>query len=148
MDRKFNKTNTVLMFSLAVFIIFVGYLVIKAAGRGGYVLDREDVIEFFSEKINEVSPEKPILGGKWVVSRFRFIDKNNVYVEYEDGHIARAFLLTLTKTMGSVPDYRIVGFFEPGPLGYRTLAGEDPQSGQPQEIYEYNETAKKWIRVN
>ncbi|MBI2454062.1 MAG: hypothetical protein HYV54_00585 [Parcubacteria group bacterium] len=143
-----NKTNAVLMFSLAIFVVLVGYLVIREAGQGGYALNRDDVIKFFSEKINEVSPEKPVLGGRWFVSRFRFVDKNNVYVEYEDGHVTRAFLLTLTKTSGSVPDYRIVGFFEPGALGYKLLAGEDATKGQPQEIYEYNETAKKWLKVN
>ena len=45
----------------------------------------------FTDKINEVSPEKAVLGGSWHVSRFRFVDDKNVYIEYEDGHIARAF---------------------------------------------------------
>ncbi len=148
MNRNFNKTNAVLMVSLAVFVIFVGILIFKEAGQGSYEIDREDVIKFFSEKINEVSPEKSAGGGRWVATRFRFIDKSNVYVEYEDGSITRAFLLTLTQTVGSVPDYRIIGFFEPGPLGYKLLAGEDVASGQPQEIYEYNETARKWVKVN
>ena len=145
-----NKTNAVLISSFIVFFIFVGYMVFKEASRDGYNynLDREDVIEFFTQKINEVSPEPPVLGGKWLVTRFRFVDGNMVYVEYEDGHIARAFLLTLTKTVAMAPDYRIVGFFEPGPLGYKLLAGEDSAAGQPQEIYEYNETVSKWIKVN
>ena len=136
------------MTSLAVFIVFVGVLVFKEAGGGDYEIDREDVIMFFSERINEISPEKTALGGKWIVSRFRFVDINNVYVEYEDGHIARAFLLTLTKTVGSVPDYKIIGFFEPGPLGYKLLAGEDTTLGRPQEIYEYSQTVGKWVKVN
>ncbi|MBI4119046.1 MAG: hypothetical protein HY452_02170 [Parcubacteria group bacterium] len=145
-----NKTNTVLISSFIVFFIFVGYMVFKEAGRDGYDynLDREDVIEFFTQKINEVSPEPPVLGGKWLVTRFRFAGGNTVYVEYEDGHIARAFLLILTKTVATAPDYRIIGFFEPGPLGYKLLAGEDSAIGRPQEIYEHNETAGKWIKVN
>ena len=145
-----NKTNAVLISSFIVFFIFVGYMVFKEASRDGhsYNLDKEDVVEFFTQKINEVSPEPPVLGGKWLVTRFRFVDGNMVYVEYEDGHIARAFLLTLTKTVAMAPDYRIVGFFEPGPLGYKLLAGEDSVAGQPQEIYEYNETVGKWIKVN
>ena len=148
MVKNFNKTNAVLIVSLLLFLAFVGYLVFTEAGRDGYNLDRADVIEFFTQRINEVSPEPAVLGGKWFVTRFRFVDKNNVYVEYEDGHIARAFLLTLTKKVGSAPDYRIVGFFEPGPLGYKLLAGEDAAVNQPQEVYEYNETAGKWLKVN
>ena len=156
MVRNFNKTNAVLVVSLIVFFVFVGYLVFKESTRDGYNLDRADVMEFFTQKINEVSPERPALGGQWLVTRFRFVNPERsrvvdtplVYVEYEDGHINRAFLLTLTRAVGSVPDYRIVGFFEPGPLGYKLLAGEDAAVNQPQEIYEYNETAKKWLRVN
>ena len=130
-------------------MVFVGYLIFKQAeGGGSSSLVKGDVIKFFTESINEVSPEKPVLGGKWFVTRFRFVDKNNVYVEYEDGHIARAFLLTLSKSGGSVPDYKIVGYFEPGPIEFKLLSGEDTEKGKPQEIYEYNETAKKWVKVN
>lgn len=143
-----SKTNFVLLSSLVLFAGFAGYLVFKEARRDNYSLERSDVIEFFTSKINEISPDKPVLGGKWLVTRFRFVDKNNVYVEYEDGHIARAFLLTVTKSVGAAPDYRIVGYFEPGPLGYKILAGEDALKDRPQEIYEYNETTKRWIRVN
>ena len=109
-----------------MFVLFVAFMVVRESGYGrAFVLDKNDVIEFFSEKINEVSPEKPVLGGRWLTTRFRFAGANSVYVEYEDGHIARAFLLSLNRGVGSVPDYKIAGFFEPGPLGYKLLAGED-----------------------
>ncbi len=143
-----NKTHSVLIFSLVMFMVFVGYLIFKQASGGSSSLVKGDVIKFFTESINEVSPEKPVLGGKWIVTRFRFVGDKNVYVEYEDGHIARAFLLSLTKTAGSIPDYKIVGYFEPGPMEFKLLSGEDTEKGKPQEIYEYNETAKKWIKVN
>ena len=144
-----NKTHSVLIFSLVVFMVFIGYLIFKQANSGGVsTLVKGDVISFFTERINDISPEKPVLGGKWFVTRFRFVEDNNVYVEYEDGHIARAFLLSLTKTTGSVPDYKIVGYFEPGPMEFKLLSGEDTQKGKPQEIYEYSETAKKWVQVN
>jgi hypothetical protein len=146
---KIKKENIILIGSLILFMFFVGYLVFKEANRGGsVVLERDDVIKFFTERINDISPEKPVLGGKWFVTRFRFVGSSNVYVEYEDGHIARAFLLTLSKFTGASPDYRIVGFFEPEPMGYKLLAGEDTVKGQSQEIYEYNQTVGKWIKVN
>jgi hypothetical protein len=144
-----NKTHSVLIFSLVLFMVFVGYLVYKQAS-GGVVssLVKNDVISFFTERINDVSPEKSVLGGKWFVTRFRFVGDDHVYVEYEDGHIARAFLLSLTKTTGSIPDYKIVGYFEPGPIEFRLLSGEDTQKGKTQEIYEYSDTVKKWVQVN
>lgn len=148
MNKNFNKTNAVLMVSLSFFIVLVGYTIFKEASGGGSSLNRADVIKFFSEKINEISPDKPESGGRWVVSRFRFVDKNDVYVEYGDGHMSRVFLLSLTKTVGSAPYYKIVGFFEPEPLGYKLLAGEDSFKDKPQEIYEYNQTVGQWVRVN
>ena len=146
--KNLRRENIILIASLAVFMFFVGYLVFQQARQGDLVLNQNDVINFFSSKINEVSPEKPVSGGNWAVKRFRFVDTNNVYVEYGDGQTKRAFLLTLNKTVGTVPDYKILGYFEPGQLEYKLLAGEDSAKGKPQEIYEYNDDAKKWLKVN
>ncbi len=137
-----------MLFFIVLLCVFVGFLIFKESRRDNLALNRDDVIKFFSERINELAPERPTEGGKWIVARFRFVDKNNVYVEYEDGYTARAFLLGLTKTVGTAPDYKIMGYFEPEPLGYKLLAGEDVAAGRPQDIYEYNETGKKWLRVN
>src|SRR3989344_5187851 len=148
MLKRIKREDFVLLFFIVLFCAFVGFLIFKEPRRDNLALNREDVIKFFSERINELAPERPSESGKWVVTRFRFIDKNNVYVEYKDGHVVRAFLLGLTKTVGTAPDYKIMGYFEPGPLGYKLLAGEDPSKDKPQEIYEYNETAEKWLKVN
>ncbi|MDP3764123.1 MAG: hypothetical protein Q8Q95_00680 [bacterium] len=148
MDKKFNRTNAVLLASFCVFVFFVGVLIFQQARGSDYTLNRSDVIKFFTEKINEIAPDKPVSDGKWSVTRFRFVNENNVYVEYEDGHITRAFLLSLEKKIGSTPDYKIIGFFEPGALGYTLLAGEDRFKDKPQEVMEYNQTVGKWIKVN
>jgi hypothetical protein len=148
MNNKFNRTNIILLASFCIFVFFVSYLVFKQARGSDYSLNRDEVISFFTEKINEISPERSVLGGKWNVTRFRFVDSKNVYVEYEDGHVARAFLLSLEKKVGSTPDYKILGFFEPSPLGYTVLAGEDTLKNKPQEIFEYNQTVGRWIKVN
>ncbi len=137
-----------MLFFIVLFCAFVGFLILKESNGTNLALNRDDVIKFFSERINDISPEKPVEGKIWLVKRFRFVDSSNVYVEYEDGYATRAFLLGLTKTAGTAPDYKITGYFEPEPLGYKLLAGEDPSKDKPQEIYEYNETAKKWLRVN
>ena len=146
--KNLKRENVILVASLIFFMFFVGYLVFQQARQGDLVLNQNDVINFFSTKINEVSPEKPVSGGKWAVKRFRFVDASNVYVEYGDGQVKRAFLLSLNKTVGTVPDYKILGYFEPGQLEYKLLAGEDPAKGKPQEIYEYNGDTKKWLKVN
>ena len=154
--KHIKREDLVLVTFVIVFAVFVAFLVFREARRDNFVLNRDDVIKFFAEKINEVSPEPAIVGGKWMVTRFRFVypersrgvDTDAVYIEYKDGHIARAFLLTVAPSAGAAPEYKIIGFFEPGPLGYKLISGEDTLKGQPQEIYEYNETAKKWIRVN
>ncbi|MDP3800044.1 MAG: hypothetical protein Q8Q90_01335 [bacterium] len=148
MNKNFNRTNAVLLASFCIFVFFVGVLIFQQARGSDYTLNRGDVIKFFTERINEVSPEKSVLGGSWHITRFRFVNENNVYVEYEDGHIARAFLLSLEKKVGSTPDYKIIGFFEPSSLGYTLLAGEDKFKDKPQEIMEYNQTVGKWIKVN
>lgn len=149
MNTKYKKENIILMGTLVVFVFFVTYMVFRQANQGsGSSLDRNQAISFFSGKINEIAPEKPSLGGTWHIIRFRFTGDNNVYVEYEDGHNARAFLLTIDSSVGATPNYRIIGFFEPGQLEYKILAGENPYKGQPQDIYEFNETAQKWVKVN
>ncbi|MBI4120527.1 MAG: hypothetical protein HY454_03630 [Parcubacteria group bacterium] len=163
--KNIKREDLVLITFVIVFVVFVAFLVFREANRSSFVLEREDVIKFFAENIAQVSPEPPVLGGRWAVNRFRFvnpellesssesrfvegIDTDAVYIEYEDGHIARAFLMTVAPAAGAAPEYKIIGFFEPGPLGYKLISGEDPLRGQPQEIYEYNETGRKWIKVN
>ncbi len=146
--KRIKREDFVLLFFIVLFCALVGFLILKESRRDNLALNRDDVIKFFSERINDISPEKPVEGEKWLVKRFRFVDSSNVYVEYEDSYTARAFLLGLTKTTGTAPDYKITGYFEPEPLGYKLLAGEDPVKDKTQEIYEYNETARKWLKVN
>ena len=146
--KPIKREDLVLITFVIVFVALAAFLVFREANRSSFVLEREDVIKFFAENIAQVSPEPPVLGGKWLAVRFRFVDKSNVYIEYEDGHIARAFLFTIAPAAGAAPEYKIIGFFEPGPLGYKLISGEDPLKGQPQEIYEYNQTMGKWIKVN
>jgi|GEM_PF-2914020 len=43
---------------------------------------------YLKEHISELSPEKEVLGGKFYITQFHFIDDQHVDVDYEDGHIA------------------------------------------------------------
>lgn len=46
------------------------------------------VAEYIRENINELSPDKAVLGGTFMVESIDFEDPNNCTVAYEDGHIA------------------------------------------------------------
>lgn len=112
-------------------------------------ISREEIIKDVSERINEISPIKPVLGGKWYVLRFWFLknDNENFYVEYEDGHIMSKFLAEAKKKNETL-NYAIIGVFEPGEVDWRLTEGEDKFFGQSLDLYEYSEELEKWIKKN
>lgn len=46
-----------------------------------------DVEKYIKENISELSPKKAVLGGKFYVTSFKFIEDDSAYIEYEDGHV-------------------------------------------------------------
>ena len=111
---------------------------------------REIVMEDVAKRISELSPEKAVLGGKWFVSRFWFVDGSyaSFYVEYEDGHIMRQLLLTANLSQMPKISYKVDAFFEPGESGWILRSGKDQTSVLPLILYEYNEASKTWIQKN
>jgi len=112
-------------------------------------ISREEIMVDVSKKIAEISPQKPVLGGKWHVNRFWFVqDSNkNFYVEYEDGHIFRQILVEAEKKEGKL-NYKVIGYFEPGETTWDLKQGEDKFFGSLLDLYEYDEELGKWIRKN
>lgn len=49
---------------------------------------QNQVGDYIRENINELSPEKPQLGGKFYITSIRFTGARTCIVDYEDGHIA------------------------------------------------------------
>ncbi len=49
---------------------------------------QEYVLEYLSENISDLSPEKEVLGGTFYITSIDFIDDNKLIIDYEDGHIA------------------------------------------------------------
>lgn len=47
---------------------------------------QQKIETYLKENISELSPAKEVLGGKFFVTKFRFIDDQNVVIDYEDGH--------------------------------------------------------------
>lgn len=111
---------------------------------------REAVMEDVAKRISELSPEKAVLGGKWFIDRFWFVDgsNNSFYVEYEDGHILRRILLTADTSQMPKINYKVDAFFEPGESDWILKSGKDQKSGLPLILYSYDETQKRWIQKN
>lgn len=52
------------------------------------VEQQEIVFEYLKKNISTLSPEKEVLGGTFYITSIDFLDKNNLIVDYEDGHVA------------------------------------------------------------
>jgi hypothetical protein len=51
--------------------------------------DPQEIVEnYLNENISILSLEKEVLGGKFFITSFEFVDESKVVVDYEDGHIA------------------------------------------------------------
>jgi len=108
-------------------------------------------MEDVAAKIVQLSPAPPVLGGKWFASRFWFVDgsNNTFYVEYEDGHILRQLLLAAdTSQAPEKISYAVKAFFTPGESGWVLQSGQDEMSGRNLILYEYDETAGRWVQKN
>ncbi|OGZ41031.1 MAG: hypothetical protein A3B04_02820 [Candidatus Portnoybacteria bacterium RIFCSPLOWO2_02_FULL_39_11] len=113
--------------------------------------DRDFVMEDVAAKISQLSPEPPVLGGQWFVSRFWFVDgsNNTFYVEYEDGHILRQLLLVADLSqMPNKISYAVKAFFTPGESDWVLQSGKDEAIGRNLILYEYEQTAGKWGQRN
>ena len=93
-----------------------------------------ETINYVTENITNLSPEKAVLGGKWYVTRFGLIDKDHLYVEYEDGHIARRMLIEKDGT-----DWKVIAFFEPGKDMWQLVYGEDDYMDADLSIYKQSD---------
>lgn len=107
---------------------------------------RQEIMKDFSDSINEISPLKPVLGGKWFVQRFWFADSANFYVEYEDGHILSRILVGAGGT--DKIEYEVKAVFEPGANDWILKSGKDTAFGKSLDLYEYDDTLKEWVKRN
>ena len=108
---------------------------------------RQEIMKDLSSKISQVSPVKPVLGGQWFIDRFWFATDKDFYVEYEDGHILRRILVKLEGSTDK-PEYKIIGYFEPGENDWVLKQGQDTMFGKPLDLYEYDQIKKEWTKRN
>lgn len=110
---------------------------------------RQAIMKGIAGKISDLSPAKPVLGGKWYVARFWFVlgSDDYVYVEYEDGHIMRR-ILARAEGLGESPAYKVIAYFEPGENDWELKRGEDTTVGKPLDLYEFDENKNEWVKKN
>jgi len=110
---------------------------------------RDKIMGDLAQRIGEISPAQPVLGGQWFIDRFWFVAGSDYdfYVEYEDGHIMTRLLLEARKKDDSF-DYSMVAYFEPGESDWALKSGQDRQFGKALDLYEYNEAEGKWVKEN
>lgn len=93
-------------------------------------------MNYVAAHIGDISPENPVLGGNWQVTRFWFVSDSDqdVYAEYEDGHIMRRVLLK-TEVSGKEIYWERKAFFEPGESDWNLKTGQDSQFGKSLDLY-------------
>ena len=112
---------------------------------------RDYVMEDVAKRLGELSPEQPVLGGKWYTLRFWFIDGSyaTFYVEYEDGHIMRKMLMTAdTSQAPQKISYKVNAVFEPGESDWILKSGKDQTSSLPLILFEYDQKVGRWTQKN
>lgn len=114
---------------------------------------REIVMDDVAARIGQLSPEAAVLGGKWYVLRYWFIDGSysTFYVEYEDGHIMRKLLLEADMSgfdTGKGISYKTKAFFEPGESDWILKNGQDQTSTRPLILFELDQKIGRWTQKN
>jgi hypothetical protein len=59
------------------------------------------IIDYVKKNIGTIVLEKPVLGGRWIVSDIKFISPDIIEVEYEDGHIGGVIFLKIETAFDS-----------------------------------------------
>jgi len=59
------------------------------------------IIDYVKKNIGKIVLEKPVLGGRWIVSDIKFLSPDIIKVEYEDGHIGGVIFLKIESAFDS-----------------------------------------------
>jgi len=110
-------------------------------------ISRQEVMESVTKNISNLSPVEPVLGGKWNTINFWFAENFNFYVDYEDGHILRRLLVSIEGKTEN-PEYKIIGFFEPGDDQWILKEGKNPIFDKPLDLYGWDGIKSEWTKVN
>ena len=59
------------------------------------------IIDYVKKNIDKIVLEKPVLGGRWIVSDLIFLSPDIIEVKYEDGHIGGVMFLKIESAFDS-----------------------------------------------
>jgi len=72
------------------------------------------VVKYLNANLSTLVPEAPAIGTSWSISRFEFIDPNQVYVEYLAGEQKRKLLLAYQINSNNIVTTQQKAYFLPG----------------------------------
>jgi len=106
-------------------------------------------INYITSNIADISPIKPVLGGKWNVIRVWIIknaeETNDIqaYIDYEDGHITRRVLATIFIESSEIT-HKVEAVFKPGEDDWALIQGNDTAFGKSLLLYKKDNSTGKW----
>lgn len=103
----------------------------------------EEVAEYLEKNINNLVEFQSSFGG-WQVKRLGFVDKENVYVEIEDGHSLFKVLFSCKKQKDEFRCYNLARF-EPENFQWKVVEGKDAFASR--EVFYYEKNNKKWQKT-
>ncbi len=59
------------------------------------------IVDYVKKNINKIVLEKPVLGGRWIVTDIKFLTPDIIVVNYEDGHINGSIALKIESVIDS-----------------------------------------------
>ena len=101
----------------------------------------DEAMSYIGGSIATISPEDPVLGGSWIVTKYEFSDPYYVYVHYEDGHDSRMILMQYG--VGPGLDYEVLAYFYPGEhTDWDLISGVNEAAGSSKNIIETGDSAE------
>lgn len=112
MAKKNNKISFILIITAIIIILFLAIHIqqkdktieilthqinsLKRANNNELTGNSDNIRRSISKNLTSIVSERPSLGGKWYLSEIKFIKKDLVYIEYEDGHTLGSLVLKIT----------------------------------------------------
>lgn len=145
MNQKTNGLDKKRLFSLIgagiIVVLVIVLLSIRSTQSPSFELNRQGLLEFFQENIDEIVP-----GEGWQVRKVRFVKEQGIYVEYENSEgRSQAFLMLVNPVHNERIDYEIIGVFNVAAEGdLELVSGVDSFAGEDQEIFRLNRETGAW----
>jgi len=106
---------------------------------------RKEFTTYTEVNFNELAPFPSNYEADWTINRFSFVNNNNFYVEYNDGHALGRILVYCVKSDKAINCSRI-SYFAANNFIWEVDSGDDPFLGRFLQYYEKDEN-KDWEKA-